>query len=226
MTDPAPAAPEAPQAPATPPAAPTPAVVPPTPPAAPQPAADGKQGIEAFPEAAQKMIKDLRQEAQRYRTGSEDAAKTAAEAAKKELVQALGKSLGLIEDDADPAKLADALKASQADAADRERELAVYKAAAAAGADPARLLDSRSFLAAIKDIDPAKTDELTAAIKTAVQTNPTLGAAPTAGASTVDHAGGSGEGAVTPEQFKAMGYKERVTLYETNRPLYDKLAAL
>lgn len=151
--------------------------------------------IDAFPEDAQKLIRDLRQESQRYRQGSEQAAKDAAEQAKKDLAQAIGKALGLVDDDnVDPAKLTE--QAQQAQAAQREaaRELAVYKAAAGAGADPARLLDSRSFLASIDGLDPTDGDKITAAIKNAVQNNPTLSAAPAAGASTVDHAGGSGEG--------------------------------
>lgn len=192
-----------------------------------QPPADPKpgDGLPDDPAALKAEILRLRGENASSRTNAKQAA---ADQARKELAQQIGKALGIVEgDEVDPAKLTEQLAATKAAQAEAARELAVFKAAATAGADPARLLDSRSFLATIADIDPTDSDAIAAAIKVAVDANPTFKTtqAPVAGASTVDHAGGSGEGAVTAEQFKAMGYGERVALYQSNKALYDQLAA-
>ena len=92
--------------------------------------------------------------------------------------QQILKDLGLIEGDevADPAKIAAQLAASGADARQARVELAVYRAAGTI-ADPSALLDSTSFLASLKDIDPTDTAAITAAITAAVESNPRLGAA-------------------------------------------------
>lgn len=61
----------------------------------------------------------------------------------------------------------------------RDVELAVWQRAAAAGGDAGELQDSRSFLRAIRDLDPAAStfaDEIEAAIKKAVEGNPRLAA--------------------------------------------------
>jgi hypothetical protein len=63
-----------------------------------------------------------------------------------------------------------------------------------------------------------------AAITTALTENPKLKAVQATGASAVDHAGGSGEGAVTPEQFAAMKPAEKNALYVSNPTLYRQLA--
>jgi hypothetical protein len=92
--------------------------------------------------------------------------------------QQILKDLGLIKDDevADPAKIAAQLAASGADARQARVELAVYRAAGTI-ADPGALLDSTSFLVSLKDIDPADSAAVTAAITAAVESNPRLGAA-------------------------------------------------
>jgi len=92
--------------------------------------------------------------------------------------QQILKDLGLIEGDevVDPAKIAAQLAASGADARQARVELAVYRAAGTI-ADPSALLDSTSFLASLKDIDPTDTAAITAAITAAVESNPRLGAA-------------------------------------------------
>lgn len=181
-------------------------------------------GLPDDPAALKAEILRLRGENASTRT---NAKAQAADDARKQLAQEIGKALGLVADETDPAKLTEKLTASQAESTDTKRELAVFKAAAGAGADPAKLLDSRSFLATVKNIDPTDAAAIAAAVKVAVDTNPAfkLAQAPAAGASTVDHAGGSGEGAVTLEQFKAMGYAERVQLYQSNKALYDQLSA-
>ena len=92
--------------------------------------------------------------------------------------QQILKDLGLIEGDevADPAKIAAQLAASGADARQARVELAIYRAAGTI-ADPGALLDSTSFLASLKDIDPSDSAAITAAITAAVESNPRLGAA-------------------------------------------------
>lgn len=173
--------PSAPQQPAQPPAAP--------------PAGEPK--VEDLPDWAQKIVRDARDGEAKARTNAKaQAATEAAEQAKAEMAQTIGKALGLVKDDeaVTPEKLAADLEASQKAQTDTERELAIYRAAGAHNADPAKLLDSRSFLTTVKDIDPADADKIAAAIKTAVDNNASLKAARAAGQSSADHAGGSGEG--------------------------------
>lgn len=195
------------------PAAPKSHVVPPTP--KPSTLPDDTEALKA-------EIAKLREENAKART---NAKAQAAEDAKKELAQQIGKALGIVDaDEVDPAQLTAQAAAAQAAQQDTARELAVFKAAAQHNADAGRLLDSRSFLTSIAELDPSDADGINDAIKKAVADNPTFKTTPTPGASAVDHAGGSGEGAVTPEQFKAMNYEQRVALYESNRALYDQLA--
>lgn len=107
------------------------------------------------------------------------AAVTAADAAKAEMAQSIGKALGLVQDEPlDPAKLTQELTAEKTAAQQARVELAVFKAASAANGDPAALLDSTSFLASLKDVDPADTTAVQAAITAAVTANPRLGVAP------------------------------------------------
>jgi len=85
------------------------------------------------------------------------------------------------------------------------RELAIFKAASAAGADPAKLLDSNSFMTSVQGLDPTDGAAVAAAITAAVTANASLKAARAAGASTVDLGGGSGEqGQITEQQLKTM----------------------
>jgi len=117
---------------------------------------------------------------------------TAREEADKQRNLALAKAFGFAPDEPpDPEKLAADLRAAQdraqADAAahtTRERELqvelATLRQAAKHGADPARLADSRTFMAAAAALDPASetfADDLGAAIAKAVEANPALKAA-------------------------------------------------
>ncbi len=63
-------------------------------------------------------------------------------------------------------------------------ELAVHRASTKVGADPDALLDSRSFLKAVRDLDPDDKDfstVLTETIQTAVENNPKFKAAAQAG---------------------------------------------
>lgn len=85
------------------------------------------------------------------------------------------------------------LTQAQADAMAAKLELAVYKAAPGAKADPAALLDSNSFREAVKGIDPTDTDAITAAITAATTTNPRLKASQAAAVGGADIAGGAGQ---------------------------------
>lgn len=128
------------------------------------------------PAAAKAEIEKLRRENGAART---NAKAQAAEEARKELAQNIGKALGLVEDEPiDPAKLTEQLTASQAEAKRARVELAVYRAADSAGGDPAALLDSSSFLKSLDSLDPSDASAVQAAIAAAVEANPRLGAAP------------------------------------------------
>lgn len=166
-TEPTPVAPiEPPVATATPPA-PTPSE--------PSKAAEPKANPWDDPKAAQAEIERLRRE-----NGSErvNAKAQAAEDARKELAQTIGKALGLVEDESiDPAKLTESLTTSQAEAKQARVELAVFRSAAAAGGDPAALLDSSSFLKSLDAVDPSDAAAIQAAVAKAVADNPRLGAA-------------------------------------------------
>lgn len=170
MTDaPAPTTQDAPQ---EPPAA---AATPTEPPAPTEPAKTANAWDD--PEAAKAEIERLRRENAKDRT---EAKANAADAARKELAQTIGKALGLVADDTpvDPAALTEQLTTTQAEAKQARVELAVFRNAAAAGGDPAALLDSSSFLKSLDSIDPADADAITQAITKAVEANPRLGAAP------------------------------------------------
>jgi hypothetical protein len=201
---------------------PTPAPTPTPPPNAPQtpaqqapPEWDGK--VESLPEPVQKMIRDLRSENADKRTKL-----TSAEQAQQDAIRALAKAAGieLPGDDAapKPEELAQQLTAAQQAQRQAAVELAVYKAAGTHNGNPAALLDSRSFLAKVADLDPsaddfgAKVDE---AIKSAIADNPMLKAARAAGKSGVDHAGGSGEDA-NPAMRAAPGQSRIAAAYANN----------
>lgn len=182
----------------TPTATPAPNVVPPAAKPAETPAetpADHNpgDGLPDDPAALKAEILKLRGENASSRT---TAKAKAAEEAESALIQKLGRTLGLIKDDEtlDPAKLTEQLTAAQTSQSEAARELSVFKTAASAGADASRLLDSRSFMTSISTIDPTDTTAIATAIGDALKNNPTFKSAQTAGASGVDHAGGSGEG--------------------------------
>jgi len=169
---------------ATPPAPATPE----TPPAA--PSAPAESNPWENPEAARAEIERLRRENAAARVNAKTAAATEA---KTELAQSLGKILGLVKEDATPEQLAQQLTAQQQATAAAQRELAIHRAAAAAGADPARLLDSRSFLDTVTGLDPTDSAGIGAAIQAALTSNPQYRAAQAAQAGGADFtAGGSG----------------------------------
>lgn len=101
------------------------------------------------------------------------------QAAQQTQMDALAKALGLKQDEPpDPAKLAEQVSQEQARAREAQTQLAVYRRAAAAEANPAALLDSASFLASVAKIDPTDEAAVDNAIKAAIEANPLLKAAP------------------------------------------------
>lgn len=173
-----PAVPESSAAAPTPPATDPAASAAPTPPATPDAPEAPAKNVWENPEAAKAEIEKLRKENAASRT---NAKAQAAEEARKELAQTIGKALGLVADEPlDPAKLTESLTAAQSQAKQAQIELAVFRNAGEA-ADPAALLDSKTFLEKVSTIDPADTAAITAAISEAVTQNPRLGKATTPG---------------------------------------------
>ncbi|QIK82993.1 hypothetical protein [Sanguibacter sp. HDW7] len=155
--------------------------------------ADAAQDVASLPDWAQTLVKDLRAEAGAART---TAKANAATEARNTLVQDLGKALGLVKDGdtpPDPAALTAQLTEQQTAARTAQVELAVYRAATLAGADPAALLDSRAFLDSVKDVDPADATAITAAITKAITDNPRLKTVQAASKSGADLTGRTGE---------------------------------
>lgn len=151
---------------------------------------DGK--VESLPADAQKMIRDLR-------------AKDADERVAAKTLAAIQKALNPdAKGDEKPTAdaLTKALTEREATAKQAQTELAVYKAATKAGADPDALLDSRGFLAKIAELDPSDAKAITKAITEAVTENPKLKLVQAAGASGADFSGGSGEGAKKPTSLE------------------------
>ena len=99
-------------------------------------------------------------------------------------------ALGLEPEAATPEQMAEQLRNAQAQAATAARQLAIYQTAGTAGANPAALLDSASFLRTVEQIDPSDHAALTTAIKAAVDANPALAAQKGAGAGWTDAAQG------------------------------------
>ncbi|TQJ60487.1 hypothetical protein FBY30_2755 [Arthrobacter sp. SLBN-83] len=151
---------------------------------------DGK--VESLPAGAQKLINELRKA-----DGDERVAKKTLDAIQKALNP---EAKDGEKPDADA--LTRSLTEQQAEARQAKTELAVYKAANTLGADADALLDSRSFLAKLGDIDPTKTADIEKAIKDAVKDNPKLKAARAAGTSGGDFTGGTGEKPAKPSTLE------------------------
>lgn len=160
----------------TPTPAPTPEPAPtPAPTLTPAPAPSG-DNLPDDPAALKTMIADLRKENGAART---TAKAQAAEEARNELAQSIGKAIGLVKDDApiDPATLSASVATSQAEAKQARAGLAVFEHAASIEQAKA-LLDSASFLKTLETVDTSDAAAVQAAITAAVTANPRLGAAP------------------------------------------------
>lgn len=166
--------PETPAEPPKPPAQQTPPS--PTPAEPGQPPA-ARPEITDLPDWAQDLIKETRAEAARNRVEGKNAA---ADEARKQLVQDLGKALGLVNDEAPtedpltPEQLQEMLSGERISTRMARTELAVFKAATGGKFNAPALLDSRSFLDSVKDLDPSDSEAMNAAIAAAVEANPWL----------------------------------------------------
>ncbi|MGH3745803.1 MAG: hypothetical protein ACRDT8_00205 [Micromonosporaceae bacterium] len=133
---------------------------------------------------AAKLIENLRAEAKAAKesaaTAAEKAAADAHAKAAEEFKADLAKALGIVKDgdgkDGDAAAIAAERDKAIADAKQHAVELAVYRSAAKHNADPAALLDSRTFLDGLKDVEASDAEKIGAAIKAAVEANPKLAA--------------------------------------------------
>lgn len=149
----------------------------------------------------------------------------AADEARTELAKQLMSVLdpeGAATKQATPEQLMEQLTAEQARARQTAVELAVYRAAATAGADPDALLDSRSFAQAVADLDPSDSAGITAAITAAVQANPRYALAP-AGPTRGGTEFSAQPQTVTREQFAGMTNAQRVQLFQTDPDTYARL---
>ncbi|MFK0062625.1 hypothetical protein ACIQTN_25785 [Streptomyces werraensis] len=144
-----------------------------------------------------------------------ESTKTAVEAAVKEATEKqareLAKALGLVKEDdktpPDPAKLQSQIETLQSQFADKAAEAAIYRGASKYGADPDSLRDSRSFMSALKGLDPTASDydaQVAKAIKKAVDDNPKHRAQPAAPARTSGDFSGSTEKPATKNSIEAQ----------------------
>lgn len=136
----------------------------------------GAEDVSTLPAWAQKAIADARAEAGKSRTVAKA---NAARDAEQALAQKIGQALGLVQGDqqATPEQLTQQLAESQKSARDTAVHLAAYKAAQSENARADRLLNSRSFTDRLAALDPAAADfgeQLKAAIKAEVDTDPDL----------------------------------------------------
>lgn len=194
------------------PAPPAPAPPVPAPPTPPTPAPAPANDVKSLPDWAQKIITDANAEAGKARTTAK--ANAAAEAV-QQLTQDIGKALGLIKDDetADPAKLTEQLTAAQKQSRQTAVELAVYRAAGAAGANADALLDSRAFVDSLTALDPADGTAVSAAVALALQTNPRLSATPAGpvrGGADLSGGGGSDPRQLTEDDLTRMSPEDIV----------------
>lgn len=134
--------------------------------------------IDQFPEEAQRMIRDLRNENARSRVQSRDqAAQAAREEARTELVKEFGKLLGYeSEGEGDQAPSVEDLSSQLTQERDTSKsailELEIYKAAGSENLDPNALLDSRNFMRQVENLDPSGKDfkdSLTSILKDAAK---------------------------------------------------------
>lgn len=116
----------------------------------------------------------------------------------EEFKDAIAKALGLKDDETpDPKKLAGDLTAAQREARSTKVENAVLRHAFKAGANPDALTDSRAFMAKLGDLDPTADDfssKVEAAIKDAVEANPSLRTAPAPPPKSGGQVGGGDDG--------------------------------
>jgi hypothetical protein len=175
---------------------PTPAEVAPPENATPGPKPPAERSLDEYPAELRDYVKSLRTEAADNRVKAKNEAERAkaAEATteqrlaeqREELIGQLLKATGLMPDVADDddepidpgeqiGALTEQLAARDQDHRATQLELAIWKGAHAHQGNPARLTDSRAFMAELAKLDPGAPDftsQVSAAIGTAVETDP------------------------------------------------------
>lgn len=170
--------------PTTPPAAAEPTTPPaPAAPSEPDPA-PAEENVDELPEWARKSLTKANSEAAKYRTAAQEA-KDAAERAQQDLVQNIGKALGLVKGDETPTvesltttlqERDGALNQSQQALAAQRAENTVLRIAARAdvNADADALLDSRGFTEKLAALDSTNADyasQVETLVKAEVESN-------------------------------------------------------
>ena len=151
---------------------------------------DEPQSVDKLPKWAQRHIEKLRDADVKGRQKVADLNQR-----QKDIL----KAAGIDTDEQDPEKVRALLEqerdAARKDARDTKVELAVFRLASPAGADPNALLDSRSFMAKLDKVDENDSDEVKTLITDWVKDNPKFKttAAGRPGNTASDHAGGTGE---------------------------------
>lgn len=149
-----------------------------TDPAEPQQPAEAPKDDQPTDDAAatiarlERDLKEARAEAGKSRV---NAKAKAAEDAKAELAQQIGKALGLVKDgdDApDPAELPKQLAAEREGHRKALLKVAVYETAPDAGADAKALLDSVTFIESMENVDVHDAKAVAKAIKETLEKNP------------------------------------------------------
>lgn len=150
---------------------------------------DKLDSVEKLPKWAQKLVGELRDKDAKGRIKL-----TEAEQRQKDIL----KAAGIETDEQDPVKIAETARAereaAQKETRDTKVELAVFRQATGAGADPNSLLDSRAFMAKLDKADPDDPDGIKTLIADWVKDNPKFKTtAPRAGGvSGADFTGGTG----------------------------------
>lgn len=202
------------------------------PPAPPSPVARAQAGNEArvtdadtleslagnnSPEQLAALVLRLRGENGKSRT---DAKAAAADQAKIETAQAIGRALGLVqvEEEVTPEVLQQRISESNAQLTASKVELEVYRTAAKHGGIPAALVDSQTFMASVRGADPTApdfSDKVVAAVQAAITANPLLKAGQASVRSGTPFTGGPGEG--RDESTLQPGMDRLRYAYETGR---------
>lgn len=156
---------------------------------------------------------------------------------KEKLDAVLAGLAGIVNPDAnkdDPAAVAASATAQveslRGETAALKAELLVHTIAGDNGGNPVKLLDSRAFTNKLATLDISAddySDQVAQAIKDAVSKDATLagtGQAPARGGAPDAGKGPAAPGAVTQEQFNAMGLSQRSKLFASNPDLYRRLA--
>lgn len=209
---------------------PVPGPPPATPEPTPEPVAPAAENVDDLPEWARKSITKANKEAASYRDAAKQA-KAEAEQAQQDLVQNIGKALGLVKGDEAPTvesltetlqQRDTALTTSTTTNATLRAENAVLRFAGKHGADADALLDSRDFEKKLAGIDPAADDyasQVEALVKSQVETNHRYRTVQVAPANSNGNPAptGSSHTMLTREQFAALPSEERLKAVRDGR---------